>query len=183
LFGFFKKFWKCIEGTAAIEFALLAIPYFTLSLAVIEMAFMFTAASMLEGATSGAARLIRTGQVQQATTDASVQEQMFRDAVCQLAVVLVDCNEIDLEVVNITNFSDFSQFNAQFDADGNLVSRGFNAGDINDVIMIRTAYRYTLMTPFIGSLLGEGTTNTRTFVSTIVFQTEPYEFNDEDDNV
>ena len=36
-------------------------------------------------------------------------------------------------------------------------------------------YTYTMMTPFIGQLLA-GPNNSRLFMSTIVLQTEPYEF-------
>jgi hypothetical protein len=62
-----------------------------------------------------------------------------------------------------------------YDEDGNLVSGGFDAGSSGDRILIRTAYRYEMLTPLVGSLLTAGT-GSRLFVSTVVMQTEPYEF-------
>ena len=44
----------------------MAIPYTILSVAIIEIAIMYSAAAMLEGATGAASRLIKTGQIQQA---------------------------------------------------------------------------------------------------------------------
>lgn len=168
------------EGTTAIEFSLLAIPYVFLTVGIIEMAMMFTTASMLEAATGSAARMIRTGQIQQATNDPATQQNMFRDAFCEFAV-LVNCSQVQLEVINIGDFSSFGDFAPSFDGDGNMVSQGFDSGGVSDVILIRVAYRYTLMTPFIGNLLGESGTNSRLFVSTVVLQNEPYEFVDIDD--
>lgn len=171
------------SGSTAIEFALLVIPYLLLCVAIIEMSIMFASASLLEGATGQASRMLRTGQIQQASADPVQQEQMFRDALCDFAVVMIDCDDIQLEVQNMGSFSNFANFTPRFTADGNLESNGFTAGGANDVMLIRTAYRYTLMTPFIGHLLGEGGTNSRLFVSTIVLQTEPYEFSGIPDNV
>jgi len=171
------------DGTTAIEFSLLAIPYMMLTMAIIEMSIMFASASLLEGATGQAARMVRTGQIQQASPDPAQQEQMFRDALCDFAVVLVDCNQVQLEVVRLTSFSDFGSMQPQIDENGEMISSGFNAGGVNDVMLIRTAYRYNLMTPFISTLLGESGNNSRLFISTIVLQTEPYEFLPETNNV
>lgn len=174
-----RKWLKNTDATTAVEFALLAAPFFMVIMGIIEMAMMFTAASILEGATGSAARMIRTGQIQQASADPTAQQEMFREALCNHAAVLVDCDNIDVEVVNIGNFSSFDDYQPQFDDDGNLESQGFEAGEDQDVMLIRTGYRYNLMTPLIGSLLGEGGTHSRYFMSTIVLQTEPYEYVDE----
>ena len=174
-----KLLWRYLrgtEGTTAIEFSLIAIPFFTLIMSIFEMAIMFAAASLLEGATGNAARLIRTGQIQQATTDPGAQERMFRDAICNSAAVLVNCEDVDIEVQQLDGFGGYTSSAAQFDGDGNLSSQGFNAAGVNDVVLVRTGYRYQLMTPLIGSLLGAGESNSQYFISTIVLQVEPYEF-------
>ncbi len=163
----------------SVEFSLLAIPYFTLTMAIIELALMFTTASMLEGATGAAARMLRTGQIQQATSDPAAQAELFRETLCNNAVVLVNCDDVAIETVNIGSFGSYGDYIPQFDDDGNFVPQGFDAGGVSDVLLIRTALRYSLMTPFIGQLLGEGSSNTRLFMSTIVLQSEPYEFEDE----
>ncbi len=160
------------DGTTAIEFSLLAIPYVFLTVGIIELSIMYTGASLLEGATSSAARMIRTGQIQQSGAD---PETAFRQAICDYATVIINCNDIQVEVMTMASFSDFGAMGANYDGDGNLVSQGFDAGASNDRILIRVAYRYEMMTPFIGPLLA-GPDNSHLFMSTIVLQTEPYEF-------
>jgi len=168
----FKKWFRKKEGTTAIEFALLAIPYVMLTVGIIELSIMYAAASLLEGATGSASRLIRTGQLQQAGGD---PEQMFRDAICDYATVLINCNEVVLEVVTLNDFAEVENMAPNYDGDGNMVSSGFNAGGVSDKILIRVGYTYEMMTPFVGPLLAGGD-NAHLFLSTIVLQTEPYEF-------
>lgn len=167
---FFSGWFRKNDGTTAIEFSLLAIPYFLMTLAIIELSIMYTAASLLEGATGSAARLIRTGQLQQATGD---PQDLFKDAICEYATVLIDCDQMVIEVRKMDSFADYEDMQPQYDEDGNLISGGFDAGAANDKILIRVAYRYHMMTPLIGPLLA-GPTNSRLFISTIVLQTEPY---------
>ena len=174
---FFSNWLKKKEGTTAIEFALMAIPYVFLTVGIMELSIMYAAASLLEGATGSAARLIRTGQIQQA--EGADPEQMFRDAICNYATVLIRCNDVVIEVQQMASFTDYETLAPQYDADGNLVSQGFSAGGSGDRVLIRVAYTYTMMTPFIGPLLA-GSDNSQFFMSTIVLQTEPYE---EEENV
>lgn len=173
MLGKFLRNWiKREDGTTAIEFSLLAIPYLLISLAIIELSVMYASASLLEGATGSAGRLIRTGQIQQAGGD---PEEMFRDAICSYATVLIACDDVVIEVQQMNSFADFDGMAAQFDDDGNMISQGFDAGGSNDRVLIRVSYRYDMMTPLIGPLLA-GADNSQLFMSTLVLQTEPYEF-------
>ena len=169
---FFKNWVKKDDGSTAIEFSLLAIPFVFLVVGIIEVSLAFTAGTLLEGATNSAARLIRTGQIQQSSAD---PETMFRDSFCQYATVLVNCNDVVIEVQPLSSFSDMNTLAAQYDEDGNLQSRGFDAGGSSERVLIRVGYNYTMLTPLVGHLLaGEG--SKLHFMSTIVLQSEPYEF-------
>lgn len=160
------------DGVVAIEFSLVSIPFLMLALGIIELSLMYASASMLEGATGKAARLIRTGQVQQS---GAAPQDMFRDAICNTALLFISCNDITIEVRQMDSYEDFGTMSPQFDADGNMTSQGFSPGGSNDRVLIRTAARYTMMTPFIGTLLA-GSDSSMLFMSTVVLQTEPYEF-------
>ncbi|MCD8566367.1 MAG: pilus assembly protein [Alphaproteobacteria bacterium] len=160
----------------AIEFAIVAIPFIYMLVAIIELSLMFTSAALLESATSAAARQIRTGAIQQAAADNAGQEALFRQAFCNNITALIDCNAVQIEAADIGDFSSYNNYLPQYDEDGNFTPQGFNAGEESDVVLIRTVYRYAFMTPFIGQFLGEGGSGMRTFMSTIVLQTEPYKF-------
>ena len=169
---FFSQWFRHKEGTTAIEFSLMAIPYVMLTVGIIELSIMYASASLLEGATSSAARLIRTGQLQQAPM--GTPEELFRSAICDYATVLIRCSDIVVESQTMASFSDYDSMQPQYDADGNMVSQGFDPGTANERVLIRVSYRYNMMTPFIGPLL-VGPSNSRLFMSTIVLQIEPYD--------
>ena len=159
------------DGATAIEFALLSIPFVFLTVGIIEIAIMFAGAAMLEGATNSAARLVRTGQI----NEAADPQVAFQNAICNYTVALIRCNNITFEAIPLTSFLDAEDMEPEYDEDGNMTSSGFDPGGSNDRVLIRVAYRYEMMTPFIGPLLA-GTDNSILFMSTIVLQTEPYEF-------
>lgn len=173
VFKFLQKWRKAEDGATAIEFSLLFIPYLMLTLAVLEIAIMYTSASLLETATTQAARMIRTGQLQQ--SGAADPEAVFRTRLCEWASILLNCNDIRIEAIPLTSYFDFEDYTPQFDADGNMISNGFDAGGSDDRVLVRVSYRYHMMTPFAGTLLA-GPTASTLFMSTIVLQTEPYDF-------
>lgn len=168
----FLSWLKKSDGVVAIEFALIAFPFIFIIIGILEMSLMFGSQSVLLGATNDAARLIRTGQVQQTTGD---PETMFRDLLCEKADALLDCSKLQYEVVAMDAFSSFDQYDAQYDTNGNLISRGFGPGGVNSVNLIRVIYRYQLATPLIGNFLSDGPNNTKLLMATVVLQTEPYD--------
>ncbi len=165
-----NKWFRGRDGATAIEFSLLVMPFMLITLGIIELSTMFLSASMVEGATDSAARLIRTGKIQQSTGD---QEAMFRAALCAYATALVDCDDMIVEVIAIDNYSDYTD--PVFDADGTMISQGFDAGGSNSKVIVRVAYRYHMITPIVGSMIN-GSDGATQFISTIVMQSEPYEF-------
>ena len=67
-------FSKDVRGSVLIEFALVSIPFFMLLFGVLEVGIIFFGNSMLEKATSDAARLIRTVGRQKHEYDERVKE-------------------------------------------------------------------------------------------------------------
>lgn len=160
------------DAATAIEFALVAFPFTYLLIGIVELSLMFAATSTLDAATNDAARLIRTGQVQQTNGD---PQDMFEDLLCQKISVFLPCSGIQYEVITMNGFSDFASYPASFDEDGNLESSGFDPGAVDDVVLIRAAYRYPLMTPLLGAVFSDGPNNTKLMVTTVVLETEPYD--------
>ncbi len=168
------KIWhKKDDGSTAIEFGFIAVPFIIMALGILEISLMFAGGNLLEGAVADAARLVKTGQIQQSGGD----ESTFRAALCESAPVIINCNDVEFEVVPVGSgsFFDVGGVSAQFDEDGAFQGRGFDAGGVNDVMLIRAVYDYEIITPMIGYMMtgGEGTMR---MMSTIIFQTEPYEF-------
>ena len=154
------------------EFSLVGLPFVLLIVGTIEVCILFTAGALMEGAVYDASRIIRTGQIQ----DSADAEDRFMEAICDHAGILLDCDEFQYEVRVLDSFADAAGEEPMVDEEGNLVSEGFDAGDVSDIVMIRVSYRYPMMTPLIGDIFGQYGGNRKLLVATTVFQTEPYRF-------
>ncbi|MHA1524338.1 MAG: TadE/TadG family type IV pilus assembly protein, partial [Alphaproteobacteria bacterium] len=58
---FVRRFGKNRDGVAAVEFAIVAAPFFAILFAIFETAFVFYADLMLDTGLAQAARMVRTG--------------------------------------------------------------------------------------------------------------------------
>lgn len=171
LTGFLNRWKREQDGVAAMEFAFLGIPFFMFIIGIIEVALMMANASIMEGAVYDAARQIRTGQVQQDGDP----EAAFRAAICDHAIIM-DCDGFEYYVTTLNNFSDADENLPEFDEEGSMEDQDFSAGGSGDVVLIRVSYLYEFMTPWIGEIFTDYPNNTRLMMSTVVLQTEPYEF-------
>lgn len=170
----FNRWLKNKRGTTAVEFSLVGIPFVLMIIGTVEIALMFAAQSVLQEATFTAARLVRTGQIQQSGGD---PQTMFRDSVCDFAELLIPCGRIQFQVQQVPSFGDAEDIPpAQFDEEGNLMDQGFDPGGVSDVVLIRVAYNYPIITPMMQPFLSNNGGMTRTILSTIVLQNEPYQF-------
>src|SRR4051812_45165105 len=96
-----RRFSRRQDGGAAIEFALVSIPFISLVFAIMETGIVFFAGQILETAVGDTARTILTGQAQ----TASVSQSQFKDSVCSRLIILFDCqNGIYLDVKTYTSF-------------------------------------------------------------------------------
>lgn len=169
---FLRSWIKREDGSTAIEFSMLAMPFLYILIGTMEISLMFASNSVLDGAVIDAARLVRTGQAQEYNGN---PEDLFKDRLCEKSSVLLDCSKLQYEVVEMDKFSDFNSYGPQYDQDGNLESRGFHPGGVNTVNLIRVSYKYKLSTPLIGKLLSNNDDYSRTMISTVVLETEPYD--------
>src|SRR5205809_534597 len=96
-----RHFLRRQDGSAAIQFGLVAAPFLALTFAIIETALVFFAGQALETAAADASRLIMTGQAQTQGFDAT----KFKQAVCAKIYGLFDCaNGVYVDVKNYSSF-------------------------------------------------------------------------------
>ena len=168
-----REFFQQNSGAAAIEFAILVVPFTLLIFGIIEISLMFTAQTMLQSATNKATREIRTAELH-SVSDA---EDEFEKIVCNNINLMLECEKLGYEVVDVDNFSDAADLEAQFDDDNEFESRGFELPGAESTVLVRTVYRYPLATNFFQNVFADGPDNeTRLFISTNVLEIEPFEF-------
>src|SRR5262245_40122344 len=96
----FRRFVRANDGVTAVEFAIVATPFFALMFAILETALVFFGQQTLETAVATAARQVRTGQAQ-AQGFSSVQ---FKQQICQVVVSLFDCSKLKFDVRTYATF-------------------------------------------------------------------------------
>src|SRR5262249_1810080 len=97
-----QRFMRKQDGSAAVEFSIVAIPFLALTFAILETALVFFASQTLESAVQDSARLIMTGQAQTSGWSAD----QFKQQVCtKMNGGLFDCaNKLLVDVKSYSNF-------------------------------------------------------------------------------
>ena len=167
-----QRFARDEGGSAAIEFAVVALPFFALLFAIMQTALVFFAGQILETANGDAARLVRTGQAQTQTFDAVA----FKNNLCSRIKGMMSCDGISIDVKAYQNFSSVNPAPA-LDADGNLQtgSFGFNAGGPGDIVIVRAMYPFPMFVSMYGLNMSNMAGNKRLLMATAAFRNEPYQ--------
>lgn len=158
------------SGATAIEFGIIALPFFALLVALIEVSLVFFANFSLDSAVDEASRLVRTGQAQ----TQGFSETQFKQAICNNAHGLQNCmSTLKLDVKRFNNFSGVTMPDP-LDDNGELRNDfTFDLGAGGDVIIVRAFYVWDLIANFPGSL-GNMPDGGRLLVATAAFRNEPF---------
>lgn len=170
--NFLARLKRETSGATAVEFAMIAAPFFFLLFAMIEVAAVFFVGTVLENAVLEAARQVRTGQAQ----NAGMSLGGFRTEICNRIAVVGNCDRLEIDVRVFENFGDVDQSNP-IDPGGALDTSGFgwDPGDAGDIVLVRVFYRWNLMTPNFGVALSNMEDNQRLITSATVFRNEPFD--------
>jgi Flp pilus assembly protein TadG len=171
----FRRFRRDRRGSLAVEFALVAPVFFALLFAIIETAIVFFAGQVLETVTQTSARMILTGQAQNA---AYTQAQFKSQVVCpagSLASVLFDCvNGIYIDVQSFPAFTSVT-INSQIDGSNNFINNmAYNPGGPGDIVVVRMFYQWPLFVTGLGYNISNLTGSKRLLTATAAFKNEPY---------
>ena len=117
-----------------------------------------------------AARAIRTGNVQQDGDPAA----FFEETLCQNLGNVLDCDNV---IIDIRRFDDFESmaFDEFLDEDGEADGAEFDPGDAGDIVLVRIAYKYTIITPFLAEFLSPDGGDSIVLHAAAAFQNEPFQ--------
>ena len=162
------------RGVTAIEFGILALPFFTLIAATLETTLVFLAGQVLDSAVEDASRMIKTGQMQSPANDMAD----FRDYLCDYTFNLFDCSKIRIQVREITNFSSTSLGSSPTTCTTNTcdltMAEDYDPGSNRDVIQVRAYYRWPLMVNLPYFNMKNQPDSYRLLGATRVFRNEPF---------
>lgn len=171
------------DGAAAIEFAMLALPFLMFVLGVIGMGLYFFMDSSLQYAVSSAARKIRTGEVNTGGANGNAMTVgQFRNLVCTTGT-LINCDDLAIMVQHATDWSGLSPQSC-LDSKGNMSGSTGATGDLlsqysggaSDVVLVTLCYKWDLAQQFGFLKLGSGAGGTGPAIlqATAAFKSEPY---------
>lgn len=164
-----RRFNKNDEGVTAVEFSIVAFPFFFLIFAIIESSIFFLATQYLETSVDNVARLIRTGQMDQNTTEAE-----FRQAVCDEAAIMFDCSKLQLDLEVAATFEDLDEPPTP-DADGNYSANySYTAPSRLQIIQVTATYEWPVVSNLAAPLMTNAAGRWALIHVTAVTRTEPY---------
>lgn len=160
------------RGQTAVEFALIAAPFFFMIFGLMELCLIFIMSTVMEHAVSEASREIRTGQAQ----DAGFSALEFRKSVCDELFDLMGCNSnLHIDVKRLTSFST-AELNSPVGEDGKFDESDFKfePGGANEIVAVRVYYEWSLITPVLSAPLANLANGKHLIQSTAVFRNEPF---------
>lgn len=174
-----RRFRRSDDGATAIEFAILAVPFFVLLMGIIECSLIFFAGQMLDSTTDNIGRKIRTGQM-----DNTVSESTFKTALCNEAAILFDCSKIHVDLQVADDFSELGDPPLPDSASNSVdfTKYSFTAPCPEEITMITASYEWPIFTYFVSDNIYRtvsGSTGNPAFRKILlnaisVFRTEPF---------
>ena len=158
------------KGSAAVEFAIVSLPFFAMMFMVLEIGLAFLIDSTLETAVSEGGRLIRTGQAEAQ----GFEVNRFKQEVCErMSVFAADC--ANRATIDVQTIASFAAPPADPIVDGELQAQNcYNGGTAGDLVLVRVWYRQPMIAPFLrdGVMRLNGTTVL--LKGATVFRNEPW---------
>lgn len=166
---FFRRFGRANSASSAVEFAIVAMPFFFLMFAIFDVSLVYFATSTLENGIASVTRQIRTGEAQAA----GLTQTQFRGMLCARIAPLLSCDShLMIDVRRFTGFRSVS-FPPALDGNGNLTGNNtFQMGSAGDVIVAKAYYSWPMLTP-TGANYVDMSGHARLLTASTAFRNEP----------
>jgi Flp pilus assembly protein TadG len=128
-----RTFFKDRKGSAAIEFAILALPFFVVIFAIAEIAVMYFVESGLDAAVHKAVRQVRVGVAETGNWNSA----KFKEVVCSELSFSFGCStELKVRAIVVTDMASVSRISPI--TNGNLnVAEDFDLGDSGSYVLVQ----------------------------------------------
>ena len=174
--GLFGRFTRNRDGSTAIEFTALALPFAALVFAILESCISFAAQEVMANATDDVARRLRTGQLRAA----EVTEASLKQAICdRLDIVATqECpSNLLVDLREFPTFADAATVKIKLTADGDIDTTGFDVkpGKSLSKNMLRVFYKWPVITDFMRKAMSNLKGNRTLHFASTTWQNEPFD--------
>ncbi|MDR3512166.1 MAG: pilus assembly protein [Caulobacteraceae bacterium] len=161
------------RGSAAVEFAMVALPFLALIMGILEISMIYLVSTTLENATADAARQIRTGQLQ---TAGGATSAGFVTTICgELTWLGSNCsNNLHVDVRTFASFSNITQASPIKNGVIDTTALQFTPGTAGQIVLVRAFYQWTLFTPLLDGIAAQMNGGSTLLTATAAFKNEPY---------
>jgi Flp pilus assembly protein TadG len=163
-----RRFARQRDGSAAVEFSLVAMPFLALLFAIIETAMVFFAGQTMEAAVADSARLIMTGQAEKFSASD------FKTQVCNRIYGLFDC--AGQMYVSVKAYSSFTSINTTPPVTNKVfnTTMPYDKANVGDIVVVSLYYQWPIYVSLLGNNLDNLNGGNRLLTATSVFRVEPY---------
>lgn len=177
--GSLRRFRRSQSGASAVEFGFVALPFLMLLAAMVETALMFWTSEVLEEAVSSASRSLLTGTSQTLFQgDPATKTAAFKNAVCENAPALIDCDRLKIDVRSYSSFGGATTgTSASNPVQGGALDTtgfGYNQPGAEQIVVVRAVLEYTLVFTQWSSALANIGGGKRAIVASTTFRSEPF---------
>ncbi|MEM9734472.1 MAG: TadE/TadG family type IV pilus assembly protein [Pseudomonadota bacterium] len=184
-----SRFRRDEEGVAAVEFAIVALPFFMLLMFIFEMGLSYFANKVLAMSTDAVARQIRVGELVVRSgptdTDTAAAKKAFQDRLCDYSGmdILFDCDKLIVDVRVVSEFGDapgtpgFAEPDeADPNDDGGLDPDqfSFDSGGRLTINVVRVFYEWENLMDYANTSTKTWVGNKRMMMAVSAFRTEPF---------
>ena len=172
-----RAFRRDQEGVAAVEFGLVAVPFFALLFAILETALVFWSTQVLETAVANASRTIYTGQFQNSNDQTSTEiGAKFKAEVCKHVVALFPCDSpaVRVDVRRFTPGTPPPEVINKDTKEINEAAFGYQATKANDIVLVRVAVEYPVFVSMMNSNQSNLANGKRLIMASATFRNEPF---------
>jgi Flp pilus assembly protein TadG len=140
---------KAREGASAIEFAIVAPSLMLLLAGFIEIGIIIFVSSAVESGTNMSARIGITGYngttASNTVNDQAIRINFIKDQIYNITGALISKDKV---IISVNTYGNYSDINTTAGIEG--------AGSGGDIVVYKTSYKYLIVTPLLGRLIGSG---------------------------
>lgn len=175
-----RKFARSPDGATAVEFALVAFPFFYVLGCVCETGLMLFTEYVVQNAVQEASRNVRTGQVTQSDGTLKTTASAFKTSLCSDVSTLIDCSgKVTVYVNSAATFAALKTSMADplaigQKSDGSWSTTVFTPGAAKAAAGVIATYDWDFAFPFmnfLGNVLGN---EKRRLYGIAIFRNEPF---------
>jgi Flp pilus assembly protein TadG len=168
------------EGATAVEFALVAGPFFYVIGCICETGLMLFAEYVIQNSVQEASRMVRTGQVTTGDGSLLMTVDQFKDAICEEVNIIVDCdNKVSVYVNSADDFDDLTSIiedpiDVGKKPDGTAYTPVYTPGGELKAATVIATYDWDFSFPFMEFLGNVDRGSARRIYGLAIFRNEPF---------